>query len=354
MAEICFKLKEKISLMVPDKINITFDFVLKAMTLLFGFLSFLGFMIIYLYFNNIGLARESFSYIYSFQYLFSVSFFSILVSLLFFMVLSVTFILSSVIYSNKYIDWKCNKIKNRCNLSLLFSFFCFWIIFYFKQGQIFNGFYILVPLFPVLYLFSIRNKIKSREVINFSLLFIIGYCVAILSQVQILQVILIAAQKNNLTFNNVFMIFLCLFVLVLVFYFNIEKLGFKGILFSSLTLIFVFSLALIYIPNKIMDFVGLGGFKSTYIVKSNGVNIYKGLESKIAPKWGDKKSIKLVDVYVVANLPEKIIVSSDEKDHIMYSIPKSSILSEVFSIQPNDKRQEKETEEAQAINNSHG
>lgn len=337
MAESVFKLKEITDYITLDKTNVFIDFPLKIMTLLFSFFSLFGFLIIFFYFQEKGITREAFSYIYSFQYLLFISLFSIALSLVVFITFNTTFIFSNIIGGNKYINWNDGVFKNRCNSFLLFSFVLFWVFLYLTMDVIKYFIYFIVLIFPVVYLFFVRNIIIFNDKFIFCCLFIACYCIAILSQIQIFTLILKVAEKNSFEVDSAFILFLVVFVLNIIIYFYLDKLGFKAKFIASLFFVLFLSVILIYIPNRMMNIVGLGDFKSTYIVKSNGVNIYEGLESKVAPKWGDKKSIKLIDIYVVANLPEKIIVSSDEKDHIMYSIPKSLILSEVFGVQPNDK-----------------
>lgn len=336
MTESIFKPDSIINYIKSDKVNAYFEYPLKIITPLFSIFVVFGFIVVFLYFYNKGIAREAFSYIYSFQYLFFISLFSIISSIFVFITLNVTFYFYSFINDDKYINWSDARFKNKCNLILLLSTSIYFFIAYFSINILDSVTMLSVVIFPGIYLLVIHKKIKSNDKVNFWFIFIMCYGFVVISQMNILIFVFNILAKKDLRVDSLLLMFSSVFVFLL--FLNFKKLSVKNKFFGMLIFVLLIPICINDIPNKIMNIIGFGGYKSTYIIKSDGVNIYDGLKLKPnSTKWIDKKSIKLIDVYVVANLPEKIIVSSNEKDHIMYSIPKSLILSEVFGVQPNDK-----------------
>ena len=344
----------------------TGSLTLKVSTLIFFILCGFGFYIISNYLSSNGLLRESFSYANSFNYLFSIALFFIFIVFSF----SVFFVfmpfIINEINNSKVFKWPVCKRKEKIiyDASIyiwLLLTVSLYIVIYNDLTKNFIYIFISLSVYLIIMvsLYAWCRSEKGRFLINVVLLIPISSALFVINVVFIASLLLVinSIYSSDLFFIVFYFIFLLVNFLFSISFYN-KKIAF--IIYSALVLL-LFS-AVFFKSNIVLEKIGVGGYQSSYIVKYQDVKYYDGLLSNVTVddsscdtvikankeeyqcnkngKSINKKYPKMVlleKVWVVADLPKKLIISSnkdnkDNKDNeIMYSIRKSNIVSEVFN-----------------------
>ena len=206
--------------------------------------------------------------------------------------------------------------------------------------------------------FSLYVKFRNDNVVslkNIIPLFLISVVIIVLNFVFIGMTLLII--------SSIYSSFWFFYVFYFVFLFGNFLLSVsidnkRSLLVTYSILVFLLLIFFSYQSNILLGKIGVGGFYSNYFVKYQSFKIYDDLSDNIAisdsscnkvlkikgnkkeyeckKKSGDikKKYPKIVllkNVFVVAALPDKLIISSGKCSTTMYSIPKSNFISEIIT-----------------------
>lgn len=335
------------------------DLTLKISTLLFFILCGLGFIAIFNYMSSNGLMRESFLFTTSFNYLFSIALFFVFISISFSMFfVFVPFVINDINKSSIY-KWSNvteKKIKLYDTLIYLWLFFAVFlaiIVFEITGGNYYYALTILLIYFIVTVFLYTKIRSDNNEFSrNFIGVLVTSSFLFVLNAIFIISIFPVINSIYPSFYAFLVFYFIFLFInFILSMSFNNRKLLLRLYLLLVLVLVSFFT----YDSKLLLGKIGIGGYVSSFLVKYQDIDGYYSLFSNVevidsSCDTISKKNIKeyechigndvfykkdpkvilLKNVFVVAVLPDKLIISSTKKDKKMYSISKSNIISEVI------------------------
>jgi hypothetical protein len=320
-----------------DKINVTLDVALKTLSLLFMICLFIGTSVTWGYLNKSGFGHEISSLISSPQILLTIALYSLIVSVsVIFIVLFVPVIID---FCEKSDDLKWAQQPNSrfiLHYFLILSPLCLFMLAAWLgiSGAYFNLMYVSISLLMacVFYKFyggpenaNIANKIKHFGVVIFALLIAFG---------MLLFSLLFFSKITLFLETNEFLQWMILLGIFLIYSGAVAMASSSSsyMLYAPVVLLSLVVLVIIFADTastNIASRLGVGSYTSSYAVESKYLAAIKSDNSYAVEKTNDKNIVILRNVWVIAALPNKLILSANSSSLETYSIPASAILGEL-------------------------
>lgn len=324
-----------------NKINAKMDSVVKGLSLLFTFCIFIGTIVIWVYFNSAGLSGEISSVLSSPQVLLMIALYSIFSSIGFFIIVILTPVIINFCEKGPEVEWNKSLVPLKAFFMRLVIVLLPLLVFLLAAWLGVKEKYFLYCYFFVCFLMAylfywfhggpvslkLRNKINNFSVVLFSLIIIYGLLVFCLN--------FFLEVTQFFVFNQEWQ-WLVLFLLIVVYSLVVAVADKNSSSLSYVPLVILSLIILVYLfassgLDNIASKLGLGGFYSSYAVNVESIAAIEE-ESYKFKKTESKNVVILKDVWVVANLPNKIIVSASQEFNTIYSLPRSAIIGEINSV----------------------
>lgn len=321
-----------------NKINTTLDVALKALSLLFTFCIFLGTTVTWSYLNKSGLGNEISSVISSPQVLLTIALYSVVVSVGVIWIVALVPAIVNFCKETTEVQWNNASQPNRFFIHFalilsplalfMLSAWCnvrdgYFLLFYLSVCLLMTSFFYKMYGGPALN--NTQNKIK-----NFGITYVAlaaAYGLLLFSILFFLKVTQYLEENEILQWIILFVIF--------ILYSSTVAIATSSSNFISYIPVVILSLVLLAIlfadtaSTNVVSRLGVGSYSSSYAIGAKNLAAINNNSSYKIEETENKDVLILRDVWVVAALPNKLILSPKKGELSTYSIPISAVLGEI-------------------------
>lgn len=322
-----------------NRVNLLLDIILKSLSLLFTICMLVGAAVTWSYLSKAGLGNEVSSLISSPQVLLLIAIYSLAVSV---SVLSIVLIVPAVIdfcENSDEMRWaNRDNLKNRFVFRFLLVFIplCLFMLFSLIGVNSFLFLFIyFVIVFVMTYIFyQVHGGPEALSRDNSIRFFVTVFLSLIVTYGMLLNSLLLFFRVTiYIEDNEVFQwVILCVFFIVycaVVALANRSSSYFSYIpvaFLSFIVIVFVFSDSA---SANVVAKLRVGGYATSYAVDKKYIAAVVADKSYTIEKLEDKDVLILRDVWVVAILSNKVIISANKNSKKSYSMPLVAILGEL-------------------------
>ena len=319
-----------------DRVRDVMDVSLKGLSLLFAFCLFIGTLVAWRYLNASGLENEISSVMTSPHVLLMIAVYSLMMAGGIILIVVLVPLIVSYIDSGLEIQWQKSNPKHKFFIHLLMVFLplCGFLLLgvYGITGKTFSILFFVICvlmtfLFYVCYGGPLEdggfNKFKNFGVVFFSLF--IAYFLLLWVLVFFLKVAFFLEKAETLQWIFLFLT-ICIYSVLLAIATN--KSSYVSYIPVAIVALFLVLILFTYTSSSnIASRLGLGGFTASYVVNERNIAAING--DYDIEDTAYENVVILRNIWVVANLPNKLIFSTDKNMKSTYTIPTSAILGEL-------------------------
>ena len=320
-----------------NSINATLDVALKALSLLFTICLFIGTTVIWSYLNKVGLGSEISSVISSPQVIFTIALYSIVGSVWVIMIFVLVPASIQFCEENPELEWQNTAQQNKFSFhfKLIFILLASLILAVVRELRGYSAvfFWLFVCLLMTSFFYkrhggssiSSNNKLKNFSVVYVALT--LAYGALICSVMFFLKVPQYLGQNEDLQWL-IFFVILFLYIVAAAFASSSsDYLTYTPVLALALVVLLV-----IFddtVSTNLASRLGVGNYSTSYAVEAKNLVAIRKNKSFNIEDTEDKDVFVLKEVWVVAVLPSKLILSPAKNNSSRYSMPIAAVLGEI-------------------------
>jgi hypothetical protein len=328
-----------------EKIGKSSDYIIKILSLLFTSFLFIGSSVIYIYFNREGVPREIYSILTSPQILITIAIFSSLLVLI-----TIGMILLSPVFINFCEDgsgfiWRKQKTENQKRI-IRFLLLFIPLIFYLFASKIdiqecFTLYFLsMCALMAAIFYKLYGGPIQDEWYNKFGCLFriyvylLFSYFSSLFTLIFMTKMVLFL--EGRIPYQWLLIVsFSFIYALSATTTSNKQYISYTPLIFIAFVILSTIFLK-DNVTTNIITKLGIGNYSSTFTVDPKYIAAIEDDKSYTIRSTTNQNAMIIKDVWVVAALPNKIIIKSEKKSAHYYTIPSSAIISELVTKNIND------------------
>lgn len=320
-----------------NRINSILDLTLKVLSLSFTFFIFIGVAVIWSYLIKSGIGNEISSVLASPQVLLTIAVYSILISVGVIFIFILVPIIINFCERTAEIQWAKNPQPNYFILHFLLVFIPLTLYMLFAWSNVRGGYIILPYLLVCLLMTCIfykayggpeitnwKNKIKNFFIVYYALA--LAYGLLVFSLIFFLQVTIYLGQSDLLQWSILLVIFIIYSLTVAIATSSPNFMSYTPIFFVSLLLLGL--LFMDSVSTNVVSKLGVGSYISSYAIDANNIVLIGSDTAFEIEETESRDVLVLKNVWVVAALPNKLILRANKEEISTYSIPIIAVLGE--------------------------